>query len=141
MIDKDKSKRPNVTVGVIILKDGKFLLGKRLNAVGAGTWGLPGGKLEFGEDIIDCARREVLEEVGIMINDIRPGSYTNDYFEKENIHFVSIVVVAEYESGTVTVIEPDKCSEWRWCEWDDMPQPLFLPMQNLVEQGFCPFKV
>ncbi|MGV8141282.1 MAG: nucleotide triphosphate diphosphatase NUDT15 [Candidatus Woesearchaeota archaeon] len=137
---KDKSKRPHVTVGVIIIKDGKFLLGKRLNAIGAGTWGMPGGKLEFGEDIADCAKREVYEETGLKIKNIRSGSYTNDYFQEEGIHFVSIVLVADYDSGILEVMEPEKCSEWQWFEWDKMPEPLFLPMKNLVKQEFNPFE-
>jgi 8-oxo-dGTP diphosphatase len=122
------------------LKDDKILLGKRSNAIGAGTWGLPGGKLEFGEDIIECAKREVFEETGLKIKNIRPGSYTNNYFPKDETHFVSIDVVADYDSGEVKIMEPNKCLEWKWFEWDKLPKPLFLPMQNLVKQKFDPFE-
>ena len=53
-----------VGVGVIIVRDGNVLLGERAGSHGAGTWALPGGHLEFGETVADCARREVLEETG-----------------------------------------------------------------------------
>ena len=56
---------PKVGLGCFILKDGKFLLMKRKGAHGAGTWGLVGGHLEFGESYADCAQREAEEEAGI----------------------------------------------------------------------------
>jgi hypothetical protein len=36
-------------------------------------------------------------------------------------------------------MEPEKCAEWAWFSWDDLPQPLFIPIQNLFKQGYNPF--
>jgi len=141
MTDKVVCRKPHVTAGAIVLKDKKVLMGKRKGGLGDGTWGFPGGRLEFGEDIIDCVHREVMEEVGIRIKNLRFGTFTNDYFQKEGLHYVSIYFVADYDSGNVKVMEPDKCSEWRWVEWDKMPRPLFLHAQNLLKQKFDLFKV
>lgn len=44
-------KRPYIGVAVIVVRDGRVLLGKRKNAHGAGTWQFPGGHLEYGESI------------------------------------------------------------------------------------------
>jgi 8-oxo-dGTP diphosphatase len=60
-------ERPRVGIGVIILKNGRVLLGKRKSSHGTGTWHFPGGHLEFGESLEDCSRREVLEETGMKI--------------------------------------------------------------------------
>ena len=58
-------ERPKVGFGVFVMKEGKFLIGKRKNAHGEGSWSLPGGHLEFKESWEECAVREVLEEVGV----------------------------------------------------------------------------
>ncbi|HKH06988.1 MAG TPA: NUDIX domain-containing protein [Acidimicrobiales bacterium] len=59
---------PSFTVGAICLierYDGKILL---VRQVYRNAWGVPGGLSKRGEDIADCARREVLEEVGVPID-------------------------------------------------------------------------
>jgi len=134
-----EQQRPKVGVGVIIKKEGKVLLGKRKGAHGEGSWSCPGGHLEFGETLETCAEREVSEEVGIEITNITPVAFTNDIFEKEQKHYITIYVTAEYASGEVKLMEPDKCDEWRWVEWSALPTPLFLPIQNLLKQGYSPF--
>lgn len=65
------NKVVKVGIGVLVFKDGKVLLCKRKGSHGAGEYGGPGGHLEFGESILDCARRECREEVGIEIKNIR----------------------------------------------------------------------
>jgi 8-oxo-dGTP diphosphatase len=132
-------ERPKVGIGVIVIKDSKVLLGKRKNAHGEGSWAFPGGHLEFGERIEDCARREVLEESGLKIKDIRMGAFTNDIFEKEGKHYVTLFVVSDYDSGEASVMEPHKCERWGWFKWGKLPQPLFLTIQNLLKQDFNPF--
>jgi 8-oxo-dGTP diphosphatase len=130
---------PKVGVGVIVIKDGKVLLGKRKNAHGEGSWSFAGGHLDFGESIEECAVREVLEETGLKIKNIRMGPFTNDVFKQENKHYITLFVIADYESGTVKVMEPDKCERWEWFEWNNLPKSLFLPIENLLKQNYNPF--
>ena len=118
--------RPLIGVAVIVIKNGKILLGKRKNSHGDGTWAFPGGHLEFSESIKDCARREIFEETGIQIKNLRYGPYTNDIFEKEGKHYVTLVVLADHASGVPTVKEPDKCEEWQWHDWPPEIEPHFL---------------
>jgi 8-oxo-dGTP diphosphatase len=134
-----KHQKPvKVGVGVIIIQDGFILLGERRGAHGAGTWALPGGHLEFGESIHSCARREVWEETGIVVSDVRHVAFTNDIFEEEGEHYITLFVMAEKWRGEPTVMEPQKCRRWSWCDWNDLPTPLFIPLQNLKKQGFAP---
>src|SRR3989344_129972 len=132
-------QRPKVGLGVCIVKDNKVLLGKRKGAHGEGSWSFPGGHLEFGESYEDCARRETMEEVGITIKNVRFVTATNDVFPQEQKHYITIYMVAEYDSGEVKVMEPDRQTDWQWFSWDNLPSPLFIPMQNLLKQGFNPF--
>lgn len=132
-------ERPKIGVAVIVRKNGKVLLGKRKNSHGDGTWGFPGGHLEFNETIENCAERETEEEAGIKIKNTKKAYFTNDIFPKEEKHYVTLFVVSDYDSGDAKVMEPDKCEELGWFDWNNLPKPLFTPIENLVKEGFNPF--
>ena len=137
----EETQRPKVGVGVFVLKDGKVLAGRRRGAHGAGTWGLVGGHLEFGETAEDCARREVREEFGFEIDNIRIGPYTNNYFETEEKHYITLFVIANYASGELTVKELDFVTDVHWSVWEDFPRPAFPSVESLIAIGFDPFKI
>jgi 8-oxo-dGTP diphosphatase len=128
------SNRPYIGVGILIIKDEKILMGKRRNSHGDGTWAPPGGHLEFFESPEECAQREVLEETGISIKNIHHIGFTNDRFVKENKHYITLYYVAEYDSGTPQILEPEKCLEWKWFAFNELPQELFLSFQNFLKQ-------
>ncbi len=132
-------KRPAVGVAVIVIKNGKVLLGKRKGAHGSGSWAFPGGHLEFNESIETCAKREVFEETGMTIKNFRFATITNDLFHQSNKHYVTLFVVCDHKHGTPRVKEPDKCEEWAWFYWNEFPKPIFLSLKNLLQQGFSPF--
>jgi len=134
--DRKMDSRPLIGVAVIVIKDNRVLLGKRKNAHGADTWAFPGGHLEFNESITDCAVREVFEETGLRIKNMRFGPYTNDIFAAEDKHYVTLFVIADHDSGEPEVKEPHKCVMWQWSEWPPGRQPLFLPIRNLLKQNF-----
>jgi len=113
-------------------------MGRRINAHGDGTWNFPGGHLEFGESLEECAVREVEEETGIKISNIKKGPYTNDLFLDVNRHYITIYMIADWLSSEPKILEPNKCEEWSWFEWDSLPEPLFLPIENLLMQKFSP---
>ncbi len=136
----EEKQMPKIGVGVIIMKGNKILLGKRKNAHGEGCWSPPGGHLEFNESIEDCARREAMEETGIQIKEIKLAPFTNDIFQNEGKHYVTAFVSAKYDSGEVKLTEPERWEEWAWFDWDNLPQPLFLPVQNLLKQNYNPFQ-
>ncbi len=130
--------RPAVGVAVIVIKNGKVLLGKRLNSHGSGSWAFPGGHLEFNESIEDCAKREVHEETGLSINNVQHIAYTNDIFKTEQKHYVTLFVAAKYNSGTLEIKEPNKCEKWDWFNWNEFPDPLFLSLKNFVNLSINP---
>lgn len=64
-----------------------------------GTWGLPGGHLDFGESFETCAVRETLEETGLKIQDVRFLTATNSILKAENKHYITIFMGAVCEDG------------------------------------------
>lgn len=125
-----------IGIGVFVFRNGKFLMGRRRNAHGDGTWSAPGGHLEFGETFEDTAKREVLEETGLKIKNVRFGAVTNDYFKDDDKHYVTIWVLSDWESGKEQITEPDKFVAMEWRDFDNLPDPLFLPCQQLLTSQF-----
>lgn len=134
-----KNNRPLVGVSIIIKKDNKVLIGKRKNILGNGEWAFPGGHLEFKESFAKCVKREVMEEVGIKIKNIKFQTLTNDMRPKTKTHYVTLFFTSDYDSGKVKNMEPEKCEGWEWVKWKNLPRPLFFPIENLLAQNFNPF--
>lgn len=131
---------PRVGVGVIIMRDDKVLFGKRKGSHGSGSWSFPGGHLEMYESFSGCAKRETMEETGLEIDVIRElPIVTNDFFKEDGMHYVTAYVRANYIVGEAEVLEKDKCEEWKWVDWDSLPEKLFIPVKNLKEGGYDPF--
>ncbi len=124
--------QPRVGIGVMILKDGKVLLGKRKNAHGDGEYSFPGGHLEHLESFEDAVRRETREECGLEIGNPRFQMAFNmrEYAPK---HYVGIGYVAEWAGGEPQVLEPEKCAGWDWYALDALPSPLFAGSRFMIE--------
>jgi 8-oxo-dGTP diphosphatase len=138
MIPDKLDVRPEAGIGVCIIKEGRVLLGRRKNSHGADRWSFPGGHLEMFETWEHCAEREAFEETGLRIKNLKFIGVTNDIFADERKHYITIFIQADHKSGIPEVMEPEKCYEWKWFEWDSHPEPLFLPIKNLIKQGFRP---
>lgn len=132
--------RPNVGVAVIIRDGDNVLLMKRQNSHGHGTWSVPGGHLEFGESPHECAIREAEEEVGVLISDLTFRTITNDIFEQEGKHYVTIWMEGSYLSGEARVNSAREMSAVGWFPWNALPTPRFLPLEHLLATGYVPGK-
>lgn len=132
----NESKQVRVGIGVFVFKDGAFLMQQRQGAHGTGTWSVPGGHQEFGESFEETARREVMEETGMQIKNVRFGGVTNDYFPKEDKHYVTIWMLSDWASGEPQILEPDKALRQAWRTFNTLPKPLFLPWNQLLKSQF-----
>jgi 8-oxo-dGTP diphosphatase len=133
------NQKPQVGTAIIITKDDKVLLMKRKGPHGHGTWSTPGGHLDFGETPEECAAREAKEEVGLDVIDVRFRAVTNDVFESEGKHYITIWMDGN-STGEPTIASEREISEIGWFAWDALPQPLFLPLENLVKENSYPPK-
>jgi 8-oxo-dGTP diphosphatase len=103
---------------VPILPDGRFVLIRRLDT---GQWALPGGIVDWGEDIPSTARRELLEETGLKLVKIRRliGVYSSPDRDPR-IH--SIAVTLEVEArGNLAIRDSLEISEVRAFEEEELP--------------------
>ncbi len=135
----EEKKKVGAGFGVMMMKDGKVLLGKRhedpekadSELSGEGTWTMPGGKIEFGESFEEGAMREVREETGITLKDVSVICVNNDMTDKA--HFVTIGLFSENFSGEPRVMEPDEITEWGWFNIDELPARVFFPSAKVLE--------
>ncbi len=127
--------RPTFPVGVniFVIRDNKVLLGKRKNAFGEGSWGLPGGHLEIMEKIKVAAARELQEETGLIAKRFVFNNLVNQTQRPDNKHYLQIGMVAEGVEGEPQLMEPDKCYEWQWFDLKDLPDPVFIGHIKQIE--------
>ena len=135
----EEPKKIGVGFGVMLLKDNKILLGHRhedpekasSELDGAGKWTMPGGKLHFGETFEDGAKREVMEETGIELNNVEVLCINNDIVE--TAHFITIGLIATEFNGEAEVMEPNEITEWKWFDLDNLPKPLYFASAKVLE--------
>lgn len=131
--------------GVVVLLfnfKGEVLVGKRKGSHGAGTWSLPGGRLEFMESALMRAHIELAEETGIEIpvRDFIQREWVDNIWEdkdKGQQHWVSLFVQARSHRMTPPprVMEPDKCEEWKYAASGEIIHelPLFPPLKRYID--------
>ena len=124
----DSPLRPGAGCGAAILDDrGRLLLIQRLKEPEAGAWGLPGGKIDFGERSEDTARREIEEELGIVIELTRLACISEIIDGGDGQHWVSPIYEARIVSGEPRIMEPEKHGGWGWFSRDALPERLTTP--------------
>jgi ADP-ribosyl-[dinitrogen reductase] hydrolase len=129
---------PKVGISIIVAKDNKMLVGKRIGAHGEGTWGLPGGHLEAGEEWHECASRELEEETGLKISDFEFLGVENVIFEEERKHYVDICLGAYYSGDQEPEAkEPNRCLKWEWATLEEFVtlQPKFKCLKQHILSG------
>ncbi len=107
-----------VTVAGVITKDNHVLLGKKPKDVGPypNTWIIPGGGINFGEETVEEAlHREIREEAGITIKNIKPLIFMTDNEPNkhgEMTYLVHLVYTADYDSGDIRAGDDVSYLEW-----------------------------
>lgn len=111
-----------IGVGVIWNEQRQILIDRRLQTgVLGGLWEFPGGKIEPGETVEECIKREIWEELGIAI-EVGKHLITIEHIYT-HLHVTLIVHHCDYVSGTP---QPLECDEVRWvtlAEIDEFPFP------------------
>lgn len=116
---------------IFLRKDDRLLFGKRNNCYGEGTWGLPGGHLEYGESLVECAKRELLEELGIQGLDFKLLTITDNIDSRD--HYIHASFLVENFTGEIQCMEPDLCYEWKFFDLSSLPTEVFKPHQKILQ--------
>lgn len=102
-----------------IIKDGKILLLDRRKGIGVGKTNAPGGKLRKNETPEECAMREVLEETGLKVSNLKNHGILNFFFG-QRLKPNWIVHVFSTESFDGEIKESDE-GNLRWYATDKIP--------------------
>jgi ADP-ribose pyrophosphatase YjhB (NUDIX family) len=116
-------RNPSPGVVVLIEKDSQVLLGRRSGNYGAKKWGLPQGFIEFDEDFLTSAIREVKEETELDV-EIRSLLSVVSNFLSPRLHTLAIVLLARVVGGEL-------------CAADDLEDVAWFPLSGpLPEMAF-----
>lgn len=106
-------KTTGVAVKGLVVYDGKALLLKRsdYDPFGAGQYELPGGRLEFGEDLEAALKREIMEEAGLQVT-VERLLYANGFIKHARRHVVVLTWLCKAQSEQV--ILSNEHTEFIW---------------------------
>lgn len=124
---------PLATVGALIRRpDGYVLLIQTYKW--RDTWGVPGGKVEYGETLKSALEREVLEETGLMLTQIYWGPVQEAVRSPEfyrDAHFILLNFIALTDDTTVTL--NDEAQRYVWVTPEDaLSRELNTPTRALL---------
>jgi ADP-ribose pyrophosphatase YjhB (NUDIX family) len=111
------NRGPALAVDCIILLDGKVLVIHRRNPPHG--WALPGGFVEYGETVEDAVRREMKEETGLDLADLRQFRVYSDPARDPRGHVVSVVFAAR---GVGKPVAGDDADRYRLIDLADIPE-------------------
>lgn len=129
------AKNIKIACEVFLKKDDTILLGKRKNCYGEGSWGLPGGRLEYGETLVECASRELKEELGIEGLEFKPVAMADNIDERG--HSIHVLFLVEKFLGEIQNMEPDLCHEWQFFNLSSLPEDIFKPHKRILKTYFA----
>ena len=116
---------PIICIDVVIKNEkGQFLLVQRRNQPLVGRWWVVGGRLLHSETVRDACVRKVLEESGLVVNDLNYVGYYEELFNQNafeiiSYHTLSLVFETTVDSSNIITLD-SQSSEWGW--FDELPK-------------------
>ncbi len=123
---------PSLGVGIVVRREGRYLLGLRRSRRGDGTWSIPGGEVRPAEGVLACAVRELREETALDGTAPRVVAQSANLLD-DGLLWRSVFVAVDVPADREPVLsEPHKCATWGWFEPDRLPEPLFPPAASFL---------
>ena len=122
-------------IAVLLVADGKLLLGRRVRDDQFEGWQCPGGYIRSNEALSAAAQRCCLQKAGVHIGDVEQGPFTNNIFHssKPTLHSVSLYVIARQFEVINSTLYTDAKLQWQWFAMDELPIAMFQPLKQLLE--------
>jgi 8-oxo-dGTP diphosphatase len=117
--DREYPAHPLVGVGALIHdREGRILLIKRRFEPNKGRWSLPGGLLETGETLMEAARREVREELGVEIEVEELFQVSEEIIRdreaKTRFHYVLVDYLATLQPAGARITLNEESESFKW---------------------------
>ena len=108
-----------------------------------GRWELPGGHIEFGEDIVNGLKREIMEEFNVDLVVDKPFYVFTYMNEVKQTHSIEVIYLARFASGIADIqLNPEDHSEYGWFTREEVipviseSKPADDPEIEAVIEGF-----
>lgn len=100
------------TKAIIKNQEGKYLVlfKSEIEDINPNEIDIPGGRLEFGEDVEEGLKREIREEINLIVNIEKPSRVWS--LLKDDLHLVGITFLATYVEGSINL--SDEHNSYRW---------------------------
>ncbi len=135
MSDREYPTRPWVGIGIVVIKDETVLLCRRGKPPNLGTWTLPGGAQDLGETCEAAARRELLEETGLIAGELFFCAHVNvirhDADGRVRFHYTILDFATRWAGGEP--IAASDVSEVQWVPLDALePYELWSEAHRVI---------
>ena len=100
------------TKAIIKNQEGKYLVlfKSEIEDIGPNEIDIPGGRLEFGEDVEEGLKREIREELNLSVNIEGPSRVWS--LLKDDLHLVGITFLATYVEGSINLSAEHNLYRW-----------------------------
>lgn len=130
----------NGSAVIVENKDGLILMQQRKHPYG--RWSLPGGLMELGESTIDTAKRELLEETGLIIGDLTLlGVYSGKEYlctapNGDEWYVVTTVYITSNYQGTLTINDNESIA-FKWVDPRKLPNDTAKTHKYIISDYLC----
>ncbi|HEV3176906.1 MAG TPA: NUDIX domain-containing protein [Stellaceae bacterium] len=136
-LSRSYPERPWIGVLAAVRRGPRCLLIQRAQRVDQGKWGFPGGTLELGETVTDCAERELREETGVeaqAVGVLTAYDYIGrDAEDRVRFHYTLVCVALDWHAGEGEVREPEIHSGIGWFTPEDVEAKALSTSDRAVE--------
>lgn len=124
-----------IGVPIIVLSpEGKVLMAERIKVYGSGLYGMPGGHIELNESIQETVKRELMEETGLVAEEMEFVGVVRE-LQKKEYNFIHFGFFVKKFHGELKNVEPTKSKDWEWVSIDQLPENI-LPGHKAVLDMF-----